>query len=78
VSWQQVLDLIYEKPFQPFSIHLSDGRTFLVERANQCLASPAAVHVGIPDSGRDFLMKDVVIFSPDTIASLKLHEPQGV
>ena len=73
--WQQVLDLTCEKPF---SIHLTDGRAFLVERGNQCLASPTAIHVGIPDAGRDFLMKDVVIFSPDQIASLELHEPQGV
>lgn len=42
-----VLELLNQHPFQPFRIHTSDGRVFLVEHQDQLMVSPLKMIFGV-------------------------------
>jgi hypothetical protein len=39
---------LYQKPFQPFRVHLKDGRSYEIRHPNLALAAEAVLIVGIP------------------------------
>jgi hypothetical protein len=48
---KQLLELVGQRPVQPFRIHLTDGRAFEVRFPNMTLVMNTFVHVGIPEAG---------------------------
>jgi len=49
VDRQQILDAIKQRPFQPFRIHLADGKTHDVRDPRLVKLLPDAVFVATPD-----------------------------
>src|SRR5437016_5269391 len=45
---EQLRQRLYEKPFQPFRVHLKDGRNYEIRHPNLGLAAEAVFIIGIP------------------------------
>jgi hypothetical protein len=43
----RILELLKQRPFQPFRIHLSNGNTYVVRHPEQVMMGPAQMVVGI-------------------------------
>ena len=48
VNPDTIVELLYGRPFQPFEIHVSDGRKFEVRHPEFAMVSRVHVVVGIP------------------------------
>jgi hypothetical protein len=47
---KQLLQLVGNRPVEPFRIHLTDGRTFDVRHPNMTLVMNTFVSIGIPEA----------------------------
>ena len=48
---KEIVRLKKQEPFQPFRIHLSDGRFYDVHHWELIIVGPEVVHIGIPVPG---------------------------
>jgi hypothetical protein len=55
---EELLTALHERPFQPFRIHLTDGRTLDVRRPEMVLAGRRSAVIGLPAPGADELLYD--------------------
>lgn len=46
---EDVLENLEKKPFEPFRICMSDGRTYDVPHSDLCMVARTTVYVGVPD-----------------------------
>lgn len=44
----QFREHLYRKPFQPFRVHVKDGRSFTIHHPNLAMAAEAILQIGIP------------------------------
>ncbi len=57
----EVLGLLKHRPFDPFTICMSDGSCYPVRHPDQVIVTPRAVHVGIRTTPKNRVAQDVVI-----------------
>ena len=53
--------LLRTQPFQPFRIHLSDGKAFDVRHPELAMVGRSIVAIGVPSSGEDELVFDHLV-----------------
>jgi len=46
---EDVREHLETRPFEPFRLFLSDGKTFDIRHPDLCIVSRSAVYIGIPD-----------------------------
>ncbi len=49
MSQEQLLALLRQRPFQPFRLHLSDGRVFDIVYPHHNVAGRTMLAIGVPD-----------------------------
>lgn len=68
----ELREALRRQPFRPFSVHVADGREFLVEHPDFLLISPTE---------RSFVIAQLTggyeIIDPMLVTSLSVLEPQG-
>lgn len=81
MSAETIWSRIREKPFRPFRLNTSDGRTFNVEHPEKILISKHRVTIAIYDEASDpqvDLPSREVVISPLHVASLEdIPSPQA-
>jgi hypothetical protein len=60
---QDLLNLLRQQPFQPFRIHLDDGRSFEVRHPDLLWVGRRVAVLGIPESGPDRLLERHITLS---------------
>ncbi len=68
--------LLRQRPFEPFSIYMSDGSAYPVTHPDQIIVTPRAAHVGLNIDAEDVTAQDVVIC--DLIHVTRLGPLNGV
>jgi len=73
---ETLVELLFNQPFEPFAIHLSDGRVFEVRHPEFAVVSRDHVYVGVPSStpgvaDRSHLLslRDITSASPLPVAA---------
>lgn len=46
----EILTLLRQRPFEPFRIHVLDGRTYDITHPELCLVTRRTLHIGVPPS----------------------------
>ena len=72
-----ILELLRQRPFQPFRIHLSDGSGHDVSHPEQALVFPGRVLVAVPSDRKPGLMQDLHYCSILHITRLELLAEAG-
>ena len=57
----EIVPLLTRKPFEPFSLFMSDGTSYEIRHPDQVLLTPRALHVGVRPQARPFVVQEVVI-----------------
>ena len=57
----EIVPLLTRRPFEPFSLQMSDGVTYEIRHPDQVLLTPRALHVGMWPQSKPFLVQEVVI-----------------
>jgi hypothetical protein len=69
---KEIVQLKKQQPFQPFRIHLSDGRFYDVYHRDLIIVGPEVVHIGIPVPEHPRLLcEETEIVDLDAIAKLE-------
>lgn len=58
---KEVEKLLITRPFEPFSLYMSDGSAYPVTHPDQVILTPRAAHVGIGNVRNGRVVRDVVI-----------------
>jgi hypothetical protein len=53
MRYNDIKDLLKAQPFRPFRFVLADGSSYEVKHPEFCLPTLGAVHIGIPEKGKD-------------------------
>ena len=53
--------LLRRRPFEPFSIYMSDGSAYPVTHPDQIIVTPRALYVGLDNDAEGLTAQDVVI-----------------
>jgi len=48
VNWEEIRELLRKRPFQPFRVHLTDGRSFTIEYPIINAVIETCMTIGIP------------------------------
>ena len=69
---KEIVRLKNQEPFQPFRIHLSDGRFYDIHHRELVIVGPEVVHIGIPFPNHPLLLcEETEIIDLDTITKLE-------
>ena len=70
---EELRDMVRRRPFQPFRVHLDDGRQYDVLYPEVTLVSQTTMLIGFPDpAAKPALEFDGVHVSPATITSVEM------
>jgi hypothetical protein len=64
-----------QQPFQPFRVHLLDGKAYDILRPGSILVGPELVFIGIPVPDRELLHDHIEIIAVSEIARLEPITP---
>ena len=67
---EQLKDVINAQPFRPFTIHMGDGRTFLVKHQDFISRSPSGRTVIVYGDNDSFSILDLLL-----VTELEVHPP---
>ncbi len=67
---EQLKDVIHAQPFRPFTIHMGDGRTFLVKHQDFISRSPSGRTVIVYGDNDSFSILDLLL-----VTELEVHPP---
>jgi hypothetical protein len=70
MTLNEVLRVLHRKPFQPFSVEMSDGLSYSVWHPDQVLPSLRALYVGILESEKELVAEDIAICDPMHVTRL--------
>ena len=48
VNWEEIRELLRKRPFQPFRVHLNDGRSFTIEYPELNVVTRGGMAIGMP------------------------------
>jgi hypothetical protein len=69
---KEVVRLKNREPFQPFRIHLADGRYYDIHHRELIIVGPEVLHIGIPVPGHPLLLcEETEIVDVDVITRLE-------
>ena len=70
VTVDQIQGVLHAQPFSPFTIHMADGRVFLVKHSDFISRSPAGRTLIVYGEDDSFSVLDVLL-----ITELEVHPP---
>jgi hypothetical protein len=73
VNWEEIRELLRKRPFQPFRVHLNDGRSFKIEYPELNIVRKTFIAIGVPTpNDPDPAAEHVYHFDLKSIASIEL------